>query len=369
MIHPIGYDENRASKFIRENELQGIFLTLPENVYYFTGAPVLPGTGNPILFALRNNIPSYAYLDSEGKVTLFVWFGVTMGIDFSASEVRSYADLNGSIEELTAFINEKLNKDRKIGVESSCSYIVTDLLNKTGIKFEIVDNLISRLRMIKTKDEILYLQKSIKIAESAILDIKNKIKIGVTRKELANFIRTMMMENGAMAIDHLTIAFGASNPEVLIDESLKERQIITMDLGAVYEGYVSDIRRLFYSSAKVPIEINDLYKKMVQIVDEVGLALKPGMKFGAVYDIASDLYRAAGLEPMFISVGHSIGILTEESLILPDSEIDIENNMVLNVELYTPDENGVMIGDEETYLIENGKSIRLTKLERIIFTI
>ncbi len=369
MIVAIGYDSSKASYLIKEKKIEGILLSSPENVYYFTGAPVLPGTGNPILYALRNNVPSFAFVDNEGKVTLFTWFGVTMGIDYSVSDIRSYMDLNGAIDELTSFISEKLGSNAKIGIESFCPYKITELLDKSGITFEIVDDLVSELRKIKKKEEIEYLKKSIEIAELALSESINKIKVGVNRKELAKALRESMMKNGATAIDHLTIAFGASNPEVLIDETLMEGQIVTIDIGAVYEGYVSDIRRLFFSGSDIPQETVDLYKKMVQIVDMVSQALKPGITFGAIYELAVELYRNAGLEPMFISVGHSIGILTEELLILQGSEVNIEENMALNIELYAPDENGVMIGDEETYIIENGKSKRLTKLEREIFKV
>ncbi|MGC8497742.1 MAG: M24 family metallopeptidase [Thermoplasmata archaeon] len=369
MILAIGYDSSKASYLIKEKKIEGILLSSPENVYYFTGVPVLPGTGNPILFALRNNIPSFAYVDNEGKVTLFVWFGVTMGIDYSVSDIRSYMDLNGAIDELATFISEKLSNNAKIGIESFCPYIIIELLNKNGIKFDIVDDLVSELRKIKKKEEIEYMKKSVEIAERALSGTIDKIKIGVNRIELAKILRESMMKNGASAIDHLTIAFGASNPEVLSDETLVEGQIVTIDIGAVYEGYVSDIRRLFFSGSDIPQATIDLYKKMVYIVDQVSQALKPGVRFGAIYDLAVELYRNAGLEPMFISAGHSIGILTEELLISQGSEISIEENMVLNIELYAPDENGVMIGDEETYVIENGASKRLTKLEREIFRV
>jgi Xaa-Pro aminopeptidase len=366
VIQSIGYDSSRASYLIKEKQIDGILLSSPENVYYFTGAPVLPGTGNPILFALRNNIPSFAFVSREGEVTLFVWFGVTMGIEYSVSDIRSYMDLNGAIDELTTFIVEKLSKNAKIGVESYCPYLITELLNKSGVTVEIVDDLVIELRKIKKKEEIEYLEKSIEIAELALSESKNKIKTGINRKELAKILRESMMKNGATAIDHLTIAFGASNPEVLIDETLTEGQIVTIDIGAVYEGYVSDIRRLFFCGSGIPKTTAELYKKMVGIVDQVGQALKPGVRFGEIYDLAVELYRNAGLDPMFISVGHSIGILTEELLILQGSEISIEENMVLNIELYAPDENGVMIGDEETYAIEKSGSKRLTKLERVL---
>lgn len=363
------FDGKKTARILRERGFDGILLNTPENVYYFTGAQTLPGTGNPILFALRNNAPSFAFVDADASVTLFVWFGVTMGIDFAVSEVRSYMDMTGAMEELNSFLSEKYDRNAKIGIESSCPYNVTELLASHSAKIEVVDALLTELRIVKSDNEISMIEKATSIAEFTLSELRKQIRVGMGRKELAERAREIMCKNGATAIDHLTIAFGASNPEVLIDENLGKGQIVTMDIGAVFEGYVSDIRRLFYSGSIVPQDTEKLYNKMVQIVDQVGTALKPGARFGEIYELASQLYAKNGLEPMFISAGHSMGLVTEEALITQGSDVEIKENMVLNIELYSPDENGTMIGDEETFVIKNGSSVRITTLERTIFVV
>jgi Xaa-Pro aminopeptidase len=366
---PLALEHEKISRSIKDLGLNGIFVTSIENVYYFTGAPVMPGTGNPILFALRNRIPFFAYLNESGEVTLFVWFGVTMGVEYQVYDVRGYMDMEGGIAELTSFIEEKKLGSSKVGIESNCPYYITEILNRSGISFIVIDDLIKNIRMLKRKEEILLIRKATEIAESATRELGKEMKIGMTRQELARKARSFMIERGANSIDHITLAFGPSNPEVIIDETLTENQIITVDLGAVYEGYVSDTRRLFYSGKIVPEKTEKLYNTMVGIVDKIGEALIPGRKFGEIYDLAIKLYSENALEPMFVSAGHSIGIVTEEEMISQGCETEIENNMVLNIELYAPDDNGVMIGDEETYLIKDGKSIRITKLQRKIFQV
>ncbi|MCL5408263.1 MAG: M24 family metallopeptidase [Candidatus Thermoplasmatota archaeon] len=366
---PLALKHEKISKSIADLGIEGIFITSIENVYYFTGAPVMPGTGNPILFALRNRIPFFAYLSKSGEVTLFVWFGVTMGVEYQVDDVRSYMDMDGGIAELSSFIEEKEIGLSKVGIESNCPYYVTDLLRKSGISWIVIDYPIKNMRLVKRKEEILLIRKATEIAESTVKDLGEEMKIGMTRQDLARKARLFMIEHGANSIDHITLAFGPSNPEVMIDESLKAGQIITVDLGAIYEGYVSDTRRLFYSGKIVPERTEKLYRTMVGIVDKIGEALIPGRKFGEIYDLAVRLYADNALEPMFVSAGHSIGIVTEEEMITQGCGTEIENNMILNIELYAPDDNGVMIGDEETYLIQNGSSTRITELQRKIFQV
>jgi Xaa-Pro aminopeptidase len=184
--------------------------------------------------------------------------------------------------------------------------------------------------------------------------------------DLAQKARQALVQNGATAVDHLTMAFGPSNPEVMFDEKLARDEVVTLDLGAVYEGYVSDNRRLFYTAESLPGEMAALHGKLLGIVDGVGAALLPGTSFSSLYSLGVDLYQKGGLEPMFFHVGHSIGIQTEEAWISAESNLKVEEHMVLNIELYTPHASGVMIGDEETFIIEKGGGTRITTLPREI---
>jgi Xaa-Pro aminopeptidase len=65
---------------------------------------------------------------------------------------------------------------------------------------------------------------------------------------------------------------------------------------------------------------------------------------------------------MFLHVGHSIGLHVDEQWILPDDPTVVEKNMVLNIELYSFSDQGVMIGDEETFVVTGGEPEKLSSL-------
>ena len=54
---PVGLDRARLLTLMQARKLDGLFLSSPENVFYTTGYPCLPGSGNPIIHALRNMDP------------------------------------------------------------------------------------------------------------------------------------------------------------------------------------------------------------------------------------------------------------------------------------------------------------------------
>jgi Xaa-Pro aminopeptidase len=366
-VTAVGFDGKRAADLIRERGLRGVLFTSPENTFYSTGAHTLPGTGNPILYALRNQTPTYSFVDENGKVTLFTWAGATMGLNYEGEDVRTFLDVVGAGEELASFLGE-LQGARKIGVESSCPYwaygVVERAVGRENVS--VADDVPLRLRLIKSDRELQRMRTSTRIVEATISELASELHLGLSRMDLAQKARQVMAQHGATAVDHLTIAFGPSNPEVMFDEKLARDQVVTLDLGAVYEGYVSDNRRLFYTAESLPEDMVVLHRKLLGIVDGVGEALVPGTAFSTLYSRGVDLYQKEGLEPMFFHVGHSIGILTEEAWISAESDLKVEQNMVLNIELYTPHGSGVMIGDEETFVIEKDGGKRITTLPREI---
>jgi len=286
-----------------------------------------------------------------------------MGIDYGADDVRSYFTYQMSLDELAAFIPEKLQPGCTVGVESTFPYYVIQLIQEHAkpAGLLVVDDLIHQLRLVKSPLEIERIRKSTSIIDQTVMELADALRPGMRRLELIQEAKYRMLRNGAQGVDHVTVAFGAANPEVALDEPLEENQIVTLDLGAVYEGYVSDNRRLAYTG-KVPDGLREMHKKLCWVVAEMGKALQPGRTFGELHAHAYELYAQAGVEPLFLHVGHSIGLQVDEHWLLGDDPTEVEKGMVLNIELYSFSDEGVMIGDEETYVVTEGGAEQLSRL-------
>jgi Xaa-Pro aminopeptidase len=94
----------------------------------------------------------------------------------------------------------------------------------------------------------------------------------------------------------------------------------------------------------------------------MGKALVPGKTFADVHAHAYELFAQVGIDPMFLHVGHSLGLQVEEHWIMPDDPTVVQPGMVLNIELYSPSEEGVMIGDEETFVVRAGGPEQISTL-------
>lgn len=355
---------------IGAGNLAGILLTSPEHVYYTSGLPALPGSGNPILFSLRNQLPFFVYIGADGKTTLLCWIGATLGFSFEVDEVRSFFNRESALDELQEFLAASFTPGAKIGVESSCPLDVLSRLQALVEPAAIttIDDLLLRQRLCKTEAELALIRKATAIVETTVAELRAQIAPGTSRLALINTAKRLLLEHGATGIGHTTIAFGSSNPEIAFDEVLAAGQVVTLDLGAVVDGYTSDNRRLLYTGP-VPDDLRALHRTICGIVEQVGQALVPGTSFADLYNLATEIYTAHELPPLFINVGHSIGLQTEEAWITFDSPYTVQPGMVLNIELYTAYHDGSNIGDEETFLVTENGTVRLTQTDPAIQSI
>ena len=366
-----GFDKSLFSEKMQDSKLDGIILSSPNLVYYVTGYPVIPGTGNPILFALRNQYIPFAYVDSSGSVTFLTWIGAIGDVSFGAEDMRVCFNQSSALEEITNIIREKIKDGMSIGVESQCPKYILDRahdLNLNSLQISDCDRLLNEIVSIKSEAEINCIKKATRICEETMLELEPILKVGMTRKELIREAKTRLLANGADAVSHATIGFGATNHEIALDEVLEANQLIQIDLGASVSGYVSDIRRIYFSSP-LTSEITSAFEKICGIIDGAADLMKPGVKFADIFERVNELFAQTDLMPFFITPGHTMGLQTEELWIVPENDYEIRKNMIVNLEVYTQHLSGALIGDEETYLITENGPQRITQLPRLIKSI
>jgi Xaa-Pro aminopeptidase len=362
-----GFDKARFIQILKKEGLDGILITSPENTYYTTGYPAIMSAGNPILYALKNVLPFFVFVDLQGNVTLFCWAGASTGIEFDATRVITFGDKDTAFNKLEDFFRNSRDSIHTIGIESTCPYNVTHLVEKifSPENIRTADEVIQKCRMVKSATEIEHIRSSTLIVEKTVSELMDLVQPGVRRPYLIHEAKSRMMLNGATGIGHVTISFGSSNPEVEIDEELESGKLVVLDLGAQYLGYASDNRRLMYTG-KVPDGILDLHKRMCEIVDEIAAKLVPGVLFNDLYNLAINLYSKNNLDPFIPNVGHTMGLNTEEDWLYKNSPVIVEKGMVINLELYSLYKTGELIGDEETYVVGDHGSTQITTLSREI---
>lgn len=234
---------------------------------------------------------------------------------------------------------------------------------------EEVDEIINKLRSIKTEKEIEYIKKAQQIAEAAFEYILKFIKVGVTEKEIALELDFYMLSHGAEAVSFETIAVSGKNSSmphgVPTDKKIENGDFITMDFGAVYNGYHSDMTRTVIVGEPTEKQ-KEVYETVLKAQTEALAVLKTGVSGVDADKAARDIIDAKGYKENFgHGTGHGVGIEIHESPNLsPYSKAILETGNIVTVEpgIYIPDEFGVRI--EDMALITEDGYINLTSCEK-----
>ncbi len=161
-----------------------------------------------------------------------------------------------------------------------------------------------------------------------------------------------MRELGASASSFSPIVASGPNGESPHAEP-SEREIgrgelVTIDLGAIVDGYCSDCTRT-YATGEVPGEQAEAYA-LVLAAQLAGLdAVRPGAGGRAVDAVAREVIEQGGMGERFgHGLGHGVGIeIHEAPRLSPRSEDELQPGDVVTVEpgVYVPGSFGIRIED------------------------
>lgn len=215
-----------------------------------------------------------------------------------------------------------------------------------------LDAILSDLRSVKTSAEIERIRAAQDIAERAFDHICGFIAPGKTEREVALELDFYMLSHGAQALSFETIVVSgakSSMPHGVPDDKVIERgDFVTMDYGAVVDGYHSDMTRTVAVGA-VSAEQKSVYDTVLCAQTAVLEALRPGLSCAAADKIARDIIAEAGYGAYFgHGLGHGVGVEIHEfpNLSPRSAEILKVGNVITDEPgIYLPGAFGVRIED------------------------
>ena len=242
-----------------------------------------------------------------------------------------------------------------------------DYLTLTGTWGQEVEDskpYITTLRMVKDADELELIRKACDITEQSFLALLKLVKPGQTEKEIRNLLEYEFRKRGSVDVSFATIV--ASGPEnggnphaSLTDRKVQQGDMITIDFGASYEGYCSDMTRTFAIG-----DPGEKLKEIYRVVYEAKKAAEAALHVGAIAkDIdkaARDVIVNAGYE-LPHGPGHGFGLdIHEDPFLGFRNTYAMEENVVHTIEpgIYVPGTGGIRIEDD--YLIKGSGAECLT---------
>jgi len=212
--------------------------------------------------------------------------------------------------------------------------------------------LVEGLRAVKDESELAVMREAAQLADRAFQHVLPKIRPGVTEREIALELEWFLRGQGADAMAFDTIV--ASGPRsamphgVASERAIGPGEFVTLDFGAYYKGYCSDLTRTV-----VVGKPTDRHREIYGIVLEAqGTALegiRPGMTGREADALTRDVIKRYGYGEYFgHGTGHGLGMeiheaprlsRTDETVLVPGMTVTVEPG------IYLPGFGGVRIED------------------------
>jgi Xaa-Pro aminopeptidase len=395
-----GLDRKRAEKLMSEAGVAALILLSPESFRYATGASPGVATMWRRAGAVAAVIPADAGL-GEGAVVSDL-FAPMFRAASHVSDLREspiwvetanleQGDPDASAEQRIA--DAWRDAGRPAGFERPetfdpivCYRHVADILRERGLEgarvgvetdaisqrdyaafaatlsgFELVDasDLIARLKMVKSAGEIANLRLAAEISESGIVALRDAIRPGITRDELAAIWRQSVQSHpraDALSGTWEYVSVGG-NPWGG-NAAAGAGDLIKVDVGCLVQGYTSDTGRTFVLGVPDPVQ-SRLHDALLQGFRAGADLLRPGIALSEVHRATRAAIRAAGFPGYSRGhFGHGLGAGTgseEWPFISASSDVVFEPGMVMAFECpWYVDGVGGMIIENQLLITETG---------------
>ena len=302
---------------------------------------------NEILFVRENN-PMFA-----------TWTGTAIGMERAVNDYGLRA--SRSISALKSFMDSLLPNLKTLYYLPQTPAIVKDPVTGfqvnvdkemrkdfttrfPNVKMKSIGGSVAKLRAIKSEMEVQLIQKAIDATINAHSEAMKSCKPGMQEYELQAIIEYCFTKAGAAYTGFPSIVGSGPNSCVLHYEenrrTMRDGDVVVMDIGAEYEGYSADVTRTIPVNGKFSKEQREIYSIVLKAQEEAIKAIKPGVGFNEPHRIATKVIGDAGYGKYFMhGTSHHLGLDVHDV----GGTGELKPGMVITVEpgIYIPEGSAI----------------------------
>ena len=302
--------KSKVLKSINEKNLDALLMFRQESMYWLTGYDtfgyvffqtlVLDKNGNTILLT---RAPDLRQAQNTSNI----------------EDIRIWVDKDGSnpTADLKVILNELSLKGKKIGIEYE-AYGMTGRnalkLNKSLENYCNVEDeseLITKLRVVKSDEEIVYVRKAAELADNALDQAWKHTKAGVSEAKILAEMQKVVLEGGGDYPANEYI-IGSGHNALLCryqaeKRNLSNRDQLSIEWAGTYKHYHSAMFRTIPIGKADPKHIK-MHEACVEALNNCENKLKPGNKIGEVFDAHAKTFDDLGYKKARMNAcGYSLG--------------------------------------------------------------
>lgn len=286
-------------------------------------------------------------------------------------------------------LNYSVNSNLADGLTHGMFLMLIKILEGTPYpeRFVSSEGIIASLKGRKSKTELAIMQKAVDETLLIYNEVTNYIKPGVTEKDIAAFMLSLVNERGfelAWDPDHCPSVFTGPNTAGAhsgpTDRVVEKGHLVNIDFGIKYDGYCSDLQRTWFilndneeTPPEAVIKGFEVLKKSMRLAAE---AIRPGLMGCEIDDIARNYIVSNGYEEYPHGLGHQVGRIVHDGGggLFPRWErygntpfLPLEINQVYTIEpRLTVPGHGIATMEEEIVVTESGCAYLSTLQEELI---
>ena len=329
----------KQKQAIEAGELDAMVSCSPENFAYVAGF-VVPS--QPLL----RHRHAMTVVTGGGKAALF-------GVDMEETTIRSrerdtklavWAEFSDEpMQVLSGLLNELGLGRARIGIELGYLPAVDfSLLQRAmpNATFVGCDDILARLRQIKTADEVALLHRLSRIADRAISDAIAAVRPGDSEMDIAAHLTRNVYELGAQQFKLMIVATGERSQLPNVGPSnrrLRAGDVCRVEIFPVIDGYHAGVCRTAVVQ-QAPPHAEDIWQLLTECKHLILDRIKPGASCRSIYDAFIARLSTMNLPPISF-VGHGIGLFLHENpylgrtpIIGSTADAELEAGMVLGFE-------------------------------------
>lgn len=355
----------------------GILVTGNPNLYYMTGTQAngllwLPLEGEPVL-AVRKGLARAAMESPLREIVAF----------------RSYKELPELFREAGSPLSPVLAADQA-GVSWEQGRMLCERLS--GHTFVPGDLALAKTRAVKSPWELAKIRESCRRLYLDLRDLAHDIRPGMSERAISHALWARFFASGhagptptgmhgsTVFLGHIGVGENGNYPSAYdgplglkgehpaapgMGHALsvwKRGQLLIIDTGFNFEGYLSDRTQIYFSGKEsdIPDVIRKAQDAAVSIAERASRELRPGARPSDIYKLCLELADKAGYAEGFMGlgdnkvrfVGHGIGLTVSEWPVFARSfDEPLQEGMIIALEPKIGLPGIAMVGVEDTWEI------------------
>lgn len=314
---PVPFDAKQLDKLLDEAGIDVLVATSKHNVQYLLGGYRFFFFDTMEAIGVSRYLPAVIY--QKGKPENAAYIGCAMesyekelGKFWTPALDLGVTGSKSTMQRAAEHI-KKLGGVRRIGVEAAFLPADGEATLREGLSnCDVVDAVfpLERLRLRKTPEEIGYLREASERVVDSMLAVFKQAAPGMSKLELTEALRREEVNRG-LVFDYCLITAGTSLNRAPSEQRLEPGDIMSLDSGGNYKGYIGDLCRMAMLG-KPDAELVDLLGFVEEVQQAVRKPVKPGNRGGDIIDTAEAILSRSPHKAYSHFMAHGMGLVSHE---------------------------------------------------------